>query len=74
MMRTVSITKEVFVLLEEYDEILTAEEAAEVLKVGMNALYRLLTSGELKAFRNGRVWRVPKQAIAEYIHHKSKIK
>ena len=33
--------------------------------MGYNALYELLQSGKLKAYRNGRVWRIPKQAIAE---------
>ena len=54
-------------MFEEYADILTAEEACEVLRIGYNALYELLNSGKLKGFRNGRVWRIPKQAIQEYI-------
>ena len=46
-------------MLEEYADILTAEEAAEALRIGYNALYELLNSGKLKAYRNGRVWRIP---------------
>ena len=48
-------------------EILTVEEACEALKIGRNAIYRLLNSGKLKGYRNGRVWRIPKVAVREYI-------
>ena len=54
-------------MLEGYDDLLTSEEACEALKIGKNALYELLASGTLKAYRNGRVWRVPKAAIEAYI-------
>ena len=54
-------------MLEDYSDILTAEEACEVLRVGNNAIYELLNSGKLKGFRNGRVWRISKQAVQEFI-------
>ncbi len=54
-------------MLEEYGDILTVDEACEALRVGSNALYTLLGSGKLKGFRNGRVWRIPKAAVQEYI-------
>ena len=50
-------------MLEEYADILTVDEACEALRVGYNTLYALLGSGELKAYRNGRTWRIPKIAI-----------
>lgn len=60
-------------MLETYDDLLTVEEACEALKMGKNALYELLTSGKLKAFRNGRVWRIPKAAVEEYIRSQAGI-
>ncbi len=54
-------------MLESYDDILTVNEACEALKIGKNALYDLLNNGTLKAMRNGRVWRIPKTAVQEYI-------
>lgn len=42
-------------MLEHQDDFLTMDELCELLKIGHNAAYRLLNSGELKAFRNGRV-------------------
>lgn len=60
-------------MLEKYDDLLTAEEACEALKIGKNALYELLTTGALKAYRNGRVWRIPRQAVEEYIRTQAKL-
>ena len=60
-------------MLENFDDLLTAEEACEVLKIGKNALYELLGAGTLKGYRNGRVWRGPKQAIVEYIKTQAKL-
>ena len=54
-------------MLETYDDLLTAEEACEALKIGKNALYTLLADKTLKAYRNGRVWRIPRLSVEEYI-------
>ena len=54
-------------MLEEYTDILTVEEACEALRIGYNAIYELLNSGKLKGYRNGRVWRIPKEAVKEFI-------
>ena len=61
-------------MLEEYADILTAEEACEALRIGYNAMYDLLNSGKLKGYRNGRVWRIPKVAVQEYILTQANLK
>ena len=61
-------------MLEEYEDILTVEEACQALRMGYNAMYELLNSGKLKAYRNGRVWRIPKEAVKEYILQSAGIK
>jgi len=58
-------------MLETFDDLLTADEACEALKIGKNALYELLASKALKGYRNGRVWRIPKQAVAEFIRQQA---
>ena len=54
-------------VLEQYADIMTTEETCEALKVGYNTLYELLNSGQLKGYRNGRTWRIPKLAVQEFI-------
>lgn len=61
-------------MFEEFADVLTAEEACEALRIGYNALYELLNSGKLKGFRNGRVWRIPKQSLQIYILESAQIK
>lgn len=63
-----------FVMLENYDDILTTEEACEALRVGKNTLYELLQSKAVKGYRNGRVWRIPKQGVIEYIRTQANLK
>mgnify|MGYP000011568481 FL=1 len=61
-------------MFESYDDVLTVEEACEALKIGYNAMYELLNAGKLRGYRNGRVWRIPKAALVEYIQSSSKLK
>ena len=56
-------------MFENYDDILTVEEACEALKIGFNAIYGLLNTGKLRGYRNSRVWRIPKTALVEYIRN-----
>ena len=60
-------------MLEICDDLLTADETAEVLKIGKNNLYKLLESGQLKAYRNGRVWRIPRLSVEQYILTQAKL-
>lgn len=60
-------------MLEAYCDILSVEEACEALRVGYNAMYELLKSGKLKAYKNGRVWRIPKESIKKYILESAKL-
>ena len=56
-----------------YDTLITSEEAAQMLGCGMNTIYKILNSGKLKAMRIGRVWKIPKRAVQEYIMTESKM-
>lgn len=60
-------------MLESCDDLLTADETAEVLKIGKNNLYKLLESGQLKVYRNGRVWRIPRLSVEQYILTQAKL-
>lgn len=60
-------------MLENQDDFLTVEELCELLKIGHNAAYHLLNSGEIKAFRNGRVWRIPKQSVIEFTKYQANL-
>ena len=61
-------------MLEAYCDILSVEEVCEALRIGANQAYFLLNSGKVKGYKQGRVWKIPKQALIEYIVEQSKIK
>jgi excisionase family DNA binding protein len=44
-------------------EVLTAHDAAAILRVGRNQLYQAVARGELGAVRIGRSIRIPKKAL-----------
>jgi excisionase family DNA binding protein len=48
-------------------EVLTAREAAAILRVGRNQLYQAIGRGELRAVRIGRSLRIPKQALLDLL-------
>lgn len=61
-------------LLKRYKrDILTVEEICELLRICYNAAYKLLNDVNLKGYRNGRAWRIPKNAVIEYIKENAKI-
>lgn len=43
-------------------------EAAEFLKIGRSTMFKLITSGEVKAKKVGRQWRVTIEALNEYLN------
>lgn len=46
---------------------LTVAEVAAIMRVSKMTVYRLVHSGELEAIRVGRSFRVPEQAVNDYL-------
>lgn len=60
-------------MYEQYNDIVMVEELCEMLSIGKNAAYQLLSSGQVKAFRYNRVWKIPKQGVINYVLSQSKL-
>lgn len=60
-------------MFNEYSDLIGVEELCEMLSIGKNAAYKLLSSGQLKAFRHNRVWKIPKQSVIEYVIQKTNL-
>ena len=60
-------------MFESYDDILTIEEIAELLKIGMTQAYRIVRSGNLKGYKEGKDWKIPKQALINYVVEQSRL-
>lgn len=56
---------------DELSDLITVDELCEWLSIGKNAAYTLLNSGKIKAFRIGRIWKISRAAVVEYIKQES---
>lgn len=54
-------------MLNNYDDLMTVHDVCEILMVGKNRIYELLQSGKLEGFRVGRIWKIPKASLENYI-------
>lgn len=57
--------------VQDDSELLTFEEAQELLKVRRTRMYALLQSGELEASKLGKLWRIRRSAINRYLSAKA---
>ena len=53
-------------------ELLTIEQLCQILQIGKNTAYKLLHTGEIKGFRVGRSWKIPRDSVIEYVSNQSK--
>ncbi len=57
----------------EYIELITIDELCELLMIGRTTAYRLLRSGEIKAFKIGKVRKISKASVELYIRDRSNL-
>lgn len=55
---------------DNYDDILNVEDLMDLLNIGKHTAYKLLSDGEIKAFKLGSGWRIPKSMVEEYIRRR----
>lgn len=60
-------------MFEIYDDIMTIPEIAEALKISTTKAYTLVRSGKLKAFKEGKDWKISKKALKNYVLKRSNI-
>ena len=56
------------------NDIISIDELCSILSIGRNAAYSLLKDKKIKAFRIGKVWKVSRMAVEEFILTQSKLK
>lgn len=55
-------------MLEEYADILTMQDTAEILGVSEAVISRLFRDGTIPAQKIGREWRASKDALVQFIN------
>ena len=57
---------------EEYGDIMTVEDLMSYLGIGRTTAYKLLQSGKIKVLRIGRIYRISKESVEEYVRNESR--
>lgn len=56
---------------EDYSELISIDELCKALMVGKSTAYSLLRNGSIKAFKIGRIWKIPKGSVPDFIQTNS---
>ncbi len=59
-------------MFDKYPDILNTSDVRNMLDIGKDTMYRLLETGEIKSIRIGRVYKIPKKCLEEYIRQNVK--
>ena len=54
-------------MLNKYPDVLTVEQLAEVLDIGMNSAYKLVNDNVIGHVKIGRKTRIPKMCVIDYL-------
>ena len=60
-------------MFEQYLDVVTVNELAEMLKIGRNTAYELVRAGIISSVKIGRQIRIPKQAVIAYLAKNGKV-
>lgn len=61
-------------MYNDTNDLITIDELCSILSIGRNAAYTLLKEQKIKAFRIGRVWKISRLAVEDFILTQSKLK
>lgn len=53
--------------LKDYPDVCTVKDVAEILNIGINSAYELVKNGSIRSKKIGRIYRIPKTYIWEYL-------
>ncbi len=53
--------------MKRLDDILTPAELMSYLKIQRSLCYKLLNTGQIKAFKMGSSWKIPRSSVEEYV-------
>ncbi len=59
------------VMFENYPDIVSVEQLMEMLQIGQVLAYKLVKSGEIKARKVGREYKIPKVNVIEYLNREN---
>lgn len=67
MNREEKMAKQYGLMFREYPDAVTPGQVQQMLGIGRRKAYELLKSGELPSIRMGRLYRIPKLSVIDYL-------
>ena len=58
---------------DTYNEMISLDDLCEMLSIGKSTAYYLLKTTQIKAFKIGRIWKIPRESVAEFVQSQSTI-
>lgn len=55
-------------IFQDYPDVLTPQQVQKMLGVGQRMAYQLLREGKIQNVRMGKLYRVPKAAVIDYLY------
>ena len=55
----------------DFPLVLKVEELMSILSIGRNTVYELVRSGQISSIRIGRIYRIPRASLEEYLQKMS---
>ena len=50
-----------------YNDMISIDDLCEMLTIGKNTAYHLLKTNQIKAFKIGRIWKIPRNSVSDYV-------
>lgn len=58
-------------LFDNYPDVMSVQQVRAALKIGRTAVYRLLDSNEIRCFKIGNAYKIPKTSLIEFVQRNS---
>lgn len=58
-------------LFDTYPDVMSVQQVRSALRIGRNAVYRLLESNEIPCFKIGNAYKIPKTSLITFIERNS---
>ncbi len=58
---------------ENYSDMISIDDLCEMLSIGKNTAYHLLKTNQIKAFKIGRIWKIPRESVSKYVLSQSQL-
>lgn len=56
-------------LFDAYPDIMTVQQVRQALRIGRPAVYHLVATNQIRCFKIGNAYKIPKSSLIEYIQH-----